>query len=112
MTGDRKWFSSMDETYPSGSVVFGDGAKTEIIGKGTVSTPGLPCLKNVLLVRGLEVSLLSVSQIVDEHDSVTFDKSRCLILDGKGRSIMRGDRTRDQCYCISAHEKFTPQICF
>ena len=112
MTGDRKWFSSMDETYPSGSVVFGDGAKTKIIGKGTVSTPGLPCLKNVLLVRGLEVSLLSVSQIVDEHDSVTFDKSRCLILDGKGRSIMRGDRTRDQCYCISAHEKFTPQICF
>ncbi|XP_004296132.1 PREDICTED: uncharacterized protein LOC101295214 [Fragaria vesca subsp. vesca] len=112
MTGDRKWFSSMDKTYPSGSVVFGDGAKTEIIGKGTVSTPGLPCLKNVLLVRGLEVSLLSVSQIVDEHNFVTFDKSRCLILDGKGRSIMRGDRTRDQCYCISAHEKFTPQICF
>ncbi|XP_004309938.1 PREDICTED: uncharacterized protein LOC101308341 [Fragaria vesca subsp. vesca] len=112
MTGDPKWFLSMDDVHPEGNVGFGDGARAPIVGSGTVNAPSLPCLKNVLLVKGLEVSLLSVSQIVDEHDSVTFDKQRCVVLDGNGKSIMRGKRTRDQCYCVVAKEKFSPQICF
>nr|XP_011459745.1 PREDICTED: uncharacterized protein LOC105350074 [Fragaria vesca subsp. vesca] len=112
MTRDPKWFSSMDDVHPEGNVGFGDGAWAPIMGSGTVNALGLPCLKNVLLVKGLEVSLLSVSQIVDEHDSVTFDKQRCVVLDGKGKSVMRGRRTRDQCYCVVAKEKFSPQLCF
>nr|XP_011465752.1 PREDICTED: uncharacterized protein LOC105351877 [Fragaria vesca subsp. vesca] len=100
MIGDPKWFTSMDDTHLEGNVGFGDGAKAPIIGCGTVNAPGLPSLKDVLLVKGLEVSLLSVSQIVDEHESVTFDRSRCVVLDGKGKNIMRGERTRSMLlYC-------------
>ena len=35
-----------------------------------------------------------------------------MVLDGKGKSVMRGKRTRDQCYCVVAKEKFSPQPCF
>ena len=102
MTEDPKLFSSMDDVHPEGNVGFGDGARAPIVGCGTVNAPSLPSLKNVLLVKCLEVSLLSVSQIVDEHDFVTFDKQRCVVLDGKWKSVMRGKRTRDQCYCVVA----------
>ena len=112
MTGDPKWFVSRDNDYPVGSVKFGDGAKCAIIGKGTVRAPGIPELKNVLLVEGLEVSLLSVSQIVDENDCVMFDRIKCLVLDGRGRSVMKGQRTKDECYCVMAQEKYKPQLCF
>ncbi|KAA0047401.1 Receptor-like protein 12 [Cucumis melo var. makuwa] len=49
MTGNADFFSDLSECK-AGSVVFGDGGKGKIIGKGTINHPGLPFLLDVRLV--------------------------------------------------------------
>ena len=60
MTGDRSLFKAF-ESKKGGNVTFGDGSKSQIKGKGTVSLPGLRDIANVLYVEGLRVNLLSIS---------------------------------------------------
>ena len=60
MTGDRSLFKVL-EPKKGGNVTFGDGSKSQIKGKGTISLPGLPDITNVLYVEGLRVNLLSIS---------------------------------------------------
>ena len=42
-------------------MTFEDGKTSKIIGHGTITSPGLPILNNVLLVEGLKANLLSIS---------------------------------------------------
>lgn len=42
--------------------MFGDGAKGKVIGKGRLNYPGLPTLKEVILVEGLTAKLINISQ--------------------------------------------------
>ena len=88
MTGDKAWFTSFYDEYPVGNVTFGDGQKCPVIGCGIVKTPGIPCLDRVLLVKGLHVSLISVSQTVDDHDEVRFNRSKCIVLNNKGKGVL------------------------
>jgi hypothetical protein len=56
MTGNKSFFETlvMEE---GGCVTFGDGSKKKVIGKGTISIPGLPSLSNALYVDGLKANL-------------------------------------------------------
>ncbi|XP_062028377.1 uncharacterized protein LOC133744257 [Rosa rugosa] len=74
MTGDKSWLVSFSDEYTSGSVTFGDGRKANVIEKGIVNTPGIPNLKNVLYVEGLQENLISVSQLNDDYEDVNFNK--------------------------------------
>ena len=60
MTGDH-FFFEVFESKKGGIVTFGDGIKSQIKGKGTISLPGLPDITTVLYVEGLRVNLLSIS---------------------------------------------------
>ena len=60
MTGDRSLFKVF-EFKKCGNVTFGDGSKSQIKGKGTISLLELPDISNVLYVEGLRVNLLSIS---------------------------------------------------
>ncbi|PRQ45332.1 putative RNA-directed DNA polymerase [Rosa chinensis] len=111
MTGDKNWFSSFYDEAISGSVTFGDGKKAKVVGKGIVTAPGIPNLKNVLYVEGLQANLISVSQLSDDFEEVRFNKLRCLVLDGKGKSVMGGLRSKDHCYCVNANDSVSSQIC-
>ena len=64
MIGDRSLFKVF-KSKKGGNVTFGDGSKSQIKGKKTISLPGLPNIANVLYVEGLRVNLLSISQICD-----------------------------------------------
>ncbi|VFQ97512.1 unnamed protein product [Cuscuta campestris] len=64
-----------------GNVRFGGGAHGQIIGIGTLHVSGLPPIKNVWLVQGLEVNLLSISQICDQGLEVVFTQQKCRIKD-------------------------------
>ncbi|KAM5579724.1 hypothetical protein ABKV19_009482, partial [Rosa sericea] len=88
MTGDKTWFSSFEDECTTGSVTFGDGRKASILARGTVNTPGIPNLKNVLYVEGLTTNLISVSHLADDYEDVWFNKQRCLVLNHKGEGIM------------------------
>ena len=49
------------------SVTFGDGVKGTVIGSGLLKVPSMPELENVLLVEGLKVNLISISQLCDQN---------------------------------------------
>lgn len=102
MTGDKSWFSSFTATN-SGTVTFGDGKKAKILGRGTVSAPGMPNLENVMLVEDLKANLISISQLCDDIGNVWFDKKQCNVKDLQGKGVLTGQRSKDNCYCIYAN---------
>ena len=97
MTRDRSLFKVF-ESKKSGNVTFGDGSKSQINGKGTISLLELPDIANVIYVEGLRVNLLSISQICDQDFVVLFLKGKCLVLNESGKKLISGVRTLDNCY--------------
>jgi len=59
---------------------------------------GLPNLNNVLLVKGLTFNLISKSQLCDQGMTVRFSKSKCIVTDEKDEVLMRGIKTKINCY--------------
>ena len=72
------------------SEIFGDGARGRIIWIGPLISPGLSGLKDVLLVEGLTVSLISVSQLCDENLFVQFTRDKCIVHNENHYLIMEG----------------------
>ncbi|TYK07190.1 gag-pol polyprotein [Cucumis melo var. makuwa] len=65
LQGNADFFSDLIECKV-GLVVFEDGGKGKIIGKGTINRLGLPFLLNVRLLQGLAANLISISQLCDK----------------------------------------------
>ncbi|XP_073291044.1 uncharacterized protein [Primulina huaijiensis] len=105
MTGSREHLTDYVEqrcgrvTY--GRVTYGGGAKGRIVGKGTLNVEGLPKLHNVLHVEGLNLNLISISQLCDDNLLVKFDEHKCEVFDEANICIMTGTRSSDNCYQIS-----------
>ena len=97
MTRDRSLFKVF-ESKKGGNVTFGDGSKSQINGKGTISLPELPDIANVLYVEGLRVNLMSISQIYDQDFMMLFSKGKCFVLNKSGKKLISGVRTLDNCY--------------
>ncbi|MCH79544.1 gag-protease polyprotein [Trifolium medium] len=97
MTGVENYIENL-KSYATSFVTFGDGAKGEIKGIGRLSTNGVPKLDNVLLVKGITTNLISISQLCDQGMKVNFTKSECLVTNDEGDLIMKGVRSRDNCY--------------
>ena len=94
MTGNKALFTYFDD-YNGGSVRFGDGGKAKVIGKCTVSIPGMSKLKNVYLVDGLKTNLLSISKLCDNSHEVHFSANECIIVNKKGKIVLHGKRNPD-----------------
>ncbi|XP_020415606.1 uncharacterized protein LOC109948093 [Prunus persica] len=111
MSGDKSVFSSLTP-FDGGTVTFGGGHKSQVVGKGTVCIPGLPELKNVRFVEGLTSNLISVSQLCDDGIvEVRFSKHGCKII-GKGdNEIVSVTRSRDNCYCIDGVNDTKEVVC-
>ena len=60
--------------------------------------PGVPSLNKVLLVKGLTANLISISQLCDLGFKVNFSRSECLVINEKLEVVMRGIRSKDNCY--------------
>ena len=60
---------------------------------GSWIIPGLSKLKNVLLVDGLIVNLICVSQLCDEDLFVQFTKYKCIVRKQHHYHIMEGERS-------------------
>jgi hypothetical protein len=106
MTGDKSLFKELNEGKGGGNITYGDGSKSKVIGQGTVEILGAPTPQEVLYVEGLKANLLSISQFCDLDLVVQFSMKECNIFDSQGKWLMGGDRTADNCYCLSTN----PQI--
>ena len=62
-----------------GSVTFGDNSKVRVVGIGSVGITDTTQVEQVLLVDGLKYNLLSISQLCDEGNIVTFEHDKCII---------------------------------
>lgn len=67
--GGKSLFTSLGK-HNGGSVQFGGGSKSKVIGKGYVNIPGMLTPQNVLLVDGLKANLLSISQLCGSEQEV------------------------------------------
>jgi hypothetical protein len=97
MTGSKNLLVDL-QSHVTSYVNFGDGAKGEIKGIGKLNCSGVPNLDNVLLVKGLTTNLISISQLCDQGLNVNFTKTECLVTNAKNEVIMRGVRSKDNCY--------------
>ena len=89
MIKDRTLFKEF-ESKKGGNVIFGDGSKSQIKGKGVISLPGLPNIANVLYMEGLRMNILSISQICDQDFMVLFSKWKCLVFNELGEQLING----------------------
>ncbi|MCH82370.1 gag-pol polyprotein, partial [Trifolium medium] len=97
--------------YPTSYVTFGDGAKSEIKGIGELINDDLPKLDDVLLVKELTANLISISQLCDQGLSVNFTKTRCVVMNAKEEVLMKGIRTKDNCYLWVPQESEISSTC-
>ncbi|WJX73238.1 hypothetical protein P8452_57046 [Trifolium repens] len=104
MTGVKKYLKDL-KGYTSSFVTFGDGAKGEILGIGKLINNDLPNLENVLLEKGLTANLISISQLCDQGLKVSFTKLECLVSNEEGEVLMRGTRSKDNCYLWAPQEE-------
>ncbi|TYK27337.1 Copia protein [Cucumis melo var. makuwa] len=90
MTGNATFFTDFKE-YHARHVMFGDGGKGRILGKGSISKLGLQCLQDVRLVKGLLANLSSISQLCDQGFLMKFGKKRCEVYNCKNNMILKGN---------------------
>ncbi|KAI5318180.1 hypothetical protein L3X38_037888 [Prunus dulcis] len=111
MSSDKSVFSSLSP-FDGGTVTFGGGHKSQVVGKGIVCIPRLPELKNVRCVEGLTPNLISVSQLCDDGViEVRFSKHGCKIIGKCGNEIVNVARSRDNCYCIDGVNDAKEVVC-
>ncbi|CAM8959588.1 unnamed protein product [Rhodiola kirilowii] len=77
MTGNSKYLTHIRPVTKRQFVTFCDGGKGQVIGCGTLKVSDLPVLKDTLLVKGLKVNLISISQLCDGGYHVQFTHDSC-----------------------------------
>jgi hypothetical protein len=110
MTGVGKFLKDV-KSYKTSFVTYGDGTKGEIIGIGNLINNDLPNLESVLLVKGLTANLISISQLCDQGLKVNFTKFECLVTNDAGEVLMKGARSKDNCYLWVPQENGNPSTC-
>ena len=69
-------------------VTYGDNNKGKILGVGKVGMTPSTSIDNVLYVQGLKHSLLSISELCDKENEITFDSNACII-EGKEDNVIK-----------------------
>lgn len=105
-TGDKTLFKHLKERKDD-FVTFGNGSRSQVLGKGSVEIPGLPIKKEVVYIDGLKANLLSISQLCDDDYLVQFSMKKCLVFNEDGIQVICGRRTSDNCYGIVPNSKLS-----
>ena len=72
-----------------GKITFGDNAKGKIVGIDQFGKKDSTYIENIHLVDGLKSNLLSVSQMCDKENKVTFELKKCFVKYGRKQSYFR-----------------------
>lgn len=110
MTGVKKFLVNI-KSYSTSYVTFGDGSKGEIKGVGKLDYSGLPNLDDILFIKGMTANLISISQLCDQGLKVNFSKSECIVTNEKNKVIMKGARSKYNCYLWTPQERDCLSTC-
>ena len=95
MTGDRRNFLSL-AAFQGGSVAFGGGKSGQIVGIGKIGRSLEHAIENVYCVDGLRHNLLSISQLCDRGNEVSFSSVGCIVKNlQSGEVVMEGKRVNN-----------------
>ena len=86
MTGDSTLLSKFEERAGP-SITFGDDSKGFTVGYGLITKENV-IIDKVGLVDGLKHNLLSVSQLCDKVNAVTFTTEACVITSRKNDKVV------------------------
>eukprot|EP00257_Ricinus_communis_P015303 XP_015573185.1 uncharacterized protein LOC107261057 [Ricinus communis] len=103
MIGDMSLFIDVKD-YKGGKVTFENDVKAKVIGIESIGKDGKSFIDDVFLVDGMKYNLLSVSQLYDKRNKVTFSSNGCLFgsfMDDK--VIFKGERSGNT-YTIDLHK--------
>jgi len=70
-----------------GNITFGDKSMGKIISIGKVGKDPSNFIDNVYLVDGLKFNLLSISQLCDKGNVVSFDSTHCIVQNKESRKV-------------------------
>ena len=103
MTGDKEQFNKLN-AKDGGQVTFEDNAKGKIIGIKEIGNSQSLSIPHVLFVDGLKHNFLSISQLCDLGNKVTFYPKNCFVssLD-EDKVIFSGERV-DNVYIIDLNK--------
>ncbi|KAL8118058.1 hypothetical protein AgCh_015817 [Apium graveolens] len=86
MTGDSTLLTEFEERAGP-SITFGDDNKGYTVGYGLISKDNV-IIEEVALVDGLKHNLLSISQLCDKGNSVTFNKETCVVINNQNNKVV------------------------
>ena len=103
MTGDKVKLNKFD-AKDGGHVTFEDNIKGKIIGIGEIGNPQSLSIHHVLFVDSLKYNFLSISQLYNMGNKVTFYPKNCFVssLD-EDKVIFSGERV-DNFYVIDLNK--------
>src|ERR1044072_4659695 len=110
MTGVKSFITDL-KPYSTSYVTFGDGAKGKIKGFGRLCRAGSPHLDDVLFVEGLTRILTSISQPCDQGLEVKFSLQECVVSSDDHSIVMKGARSKDNCYMWMPQEECKVSKC-
>ena len=86
MTGDSTLLTEFKERSGP-SITFGDDSKGSTVGYGLISKDNV-IIEEVALVDGLKHNLLSISQLCDKGNLVTFNAEACVVTNKKSNKVV------------------------
>lgn len=87
-----------------GFASYGDNNKGEIIGIGTVGKLLNTISREVILVYGLKLNLLSISQFCVKGNNVTFDSSGCMVIKSISNPIIFTSSRSGNTYTVNLNK--------
>ncbi|XP_077252388.1 uncharacterized protein LOC143891739 [Tasmannia lanceolata] len=108
MTGDPSKFSSIT-LGNQGKVTFGDDKKGKIIVEGTITFKDI-IINNVLLVDDLAMNLLSISELCDVGNEVTFRNDKCIVKGTHSNTVIFIATRNDNVYTLALEELTTQNV--
>ena len=110
MSGEEQLFNNVTK-QDFDSVTFGNNSKARVVGIGSVSFVGTTQVEQVLLVDGLKHNLLSISQLCDEGNIVTFEHDKCIIKSPKTKEIRFAAQRHKNMYVLQLKELADQDVC-
>ena len=109
LCSDKSPFTNTSDK--NGRLKLANNSETHLIGKGDVNIAiannpnGVVTLKDTLFVPDLRSNLMSIAKIVDRGHEVTFQKSRAVVTDQSGKTMLIAQRIGDLFYLCEREQR-------
>ena len=103
MTGDKEQFNKLN-AKDGGHVTFRDNTKGKIIGIGEIGNPQSLSIHHMLFVDGLKHNLLSLSQLCDMGNKVTFYPKNYFVSSLDEDKVIFSSERVDNVYVINLNK--------